>query len=137
MLPAGSRLRRRQDFGAVLRRGPGVCRVARRFVVVHVAVDGERPTLAGFVVSRAVGTAVLRNAVKRRLRHLMRDRLSALPPGTHLVVRAQPDAATVGTADLRADLDDALDRALKLLRGRRVAGTPAARVDEDRAVVSP
>ncbi len=42
---------------------------------------GERsPTRAGFVVSKAVGGAVVRNKVKRRLRHLMRERVDQLPP---------------------------------------------------------
>jgi ribonuclease P protein component len=64
----------------------------------------------GFVVSKAVGGAVVRNQVKRRLRHLARERLSSLPGSAVLVVRALPPAATASSADLGADLDRALDR---------------------------
>ena len=44
----------------------------------------------GFVVSKAVGPAVTRNLVKRRLRHLCRERVADLPPGSLLVLRALP-----------------------------------------------
>jgi ribonuclease P protein component len=68
---------------------------------------GEAPRV-GFVVSRTVGGAVGRNAVRRRLRHLMRERLHLLPPGSTLVVRALPAAAGASSAELSADLDAAL-----------------------------
>jgi len=66
------------------------------------------PVRVGFVVSRAVGPAVTRNRVKRRLRHLMRERVSTLPSGSMVVVRAMSGAAG---ATYR-DLGDALDRCL-------------------------
>ena len=67
----------------------------------------------GFIVSRAVGSAVVRNRVKRRLRELMRVRLAALPEGCLLVVRAHPAAAGARQADLAADLDLVLGRLLR------------------------
>jgi ribonuclease P protein component len=66
------------------------------------------PARAGFVVPRAVGGAVLRNKVKRRLRQLVRGRLDELPAGTDLVVRALPTAAERSYPGLSADLDAAL-----------------------------
>lgn len=80
-----------------------------RLVDVRSAAHVKR---VGFVVGRTVGGAVERNAVRRRLRHLMRERLHLLPPGSTLVVRALPAAATVSSADLGADLDAALSRLL-------------------------
>lgn len=62
----------------------------------------------GFVVSKAVGGSVVRHRVVRRLRHLLRDRLGQLPPGTQLVVRALPGCATADSARLAADVDSAL-----------------------------
>jgi len=67
---------------------------------------------AGFVVSKAVGGAVVRNKVKRRLRHLMRDRIAQLPPGSLVVVRALPGAGDADQAQLARDLDAALQRLL-------------------------
>jgi ribonuclease P protein component len=64
----------------------------------------------GFVVSKAVGGAVVRNRVKRRLRHAMRDRIAALPTGSMLVVRTHSAAAGAPYGELVADLDRCLDR---------------------------
>lgn len=67
---------------------------------------------AGFVVSKAIGGAVVRNLVKRRLRHLMRDRLDRLPAGSLVVVRALPGAGEADHDQLARDLDTALRRLL-------------------------
>jgi ribonuclease P protein component len=77
----------------------------------HVPEDA-RPKV-GFIVSRAVGSAVVRNRVKRRLRELMRRRLAWLPGGCLLVLRAHPAAAGARQADLAADLDLVLERLLR------------------------
>ena len=45
------------------------------------------------IKNEAVGGAVVRNHVRRRLRHLMRVRLEQLPDRTDIVVRALPAAA--------------------------------------------
>jgi len=82
--------------------------------VVHYLENDDMPETtepaprAGFVVSKAVGNAVIRNAVKRRLRHLVRPRLADLPLGAVVVVRALPDAAGRAFGDLEHDLDTAL-----------------------------
>jgi ribonuclease P protein component len=81
--------------------------------VVHLTVppaDGSAGTVvrAGFVVPKAVGPAVARNRVRRRLRHLMRERLAALPPGAAVVVRALPGATGRDYRRLAAELDAAL-----------------------------
>ena len=79
---------------------------------VRSSVEEARtgPPRAGFVVSKAVGPAVVRNRVKRRLRHLVAERLDRLPRGAVLVVRALPPAAGAHAADLARDLDSALAR---------------------------
>lgn len=59
-----------------------------------------------------MGGAVQRNLVKRRLRHLVRDRLSLLPEGSLVVVRALPGAADADHTQLARDLDAALKRLL-------------------------
>jgi ribonuclease P protein component len=70
------------------------------------------PPRAGLVVSRAVGGAVVRATVKRRLRHLVATRLDTLPAGSALVIRALPASAHADSAALGADLDAALTRLL-------------------------
>ena len=89
MLPPENRLRLTQEYRSTVRRG---IRIGRPLVVVHVVpgTNVDSPTLVGFVVGRAIGGAVVRNAVRRRLRHLLRDRLVRLPAGSRVVIRAQP-----------------------------------------------
>jgi ribonuclease P protein component len=67
---------------------------------------------AGFVVSKAVGGSVVRNLVKRRLRHLVRDRLDLFPPGSLVVIRALPGAGEAGYDQLARHLDAAVQRLL-------------------------
>lgn len=66
----------------------------------------------GFVVSKAVGNAVVRNRVHRRLRAVLATRLTELPAGSLTVVRAQPASATSSYDELVADVDGALRRVL-------------------------
>ncbi|WP_428847062.1 ribonuclease P protein component [Rhizohabitans arisaemae] len=105
-------MRRRQEFSLAVRRGS---RAGRPTLVVHLADSGKEgdPPHVGFVVSRAVGGAVVRSRVKRRLRHLIRERLDALPQGSLLVVRANPPAAHASSEQLAAELEIALQRLLK------------------------
>ncbi|OZM72682.1 ribonuclease P protein component [Amycolatopsis antarctica] len=122
MLPADERLRRSEDFRTVIRGG---ARAGRRRLVVHLlAASTGNPAVsrAGFVVSKAVGNSVVRHRVSRRLRHLVADRLGTLPPGSSLVIRALPPAATASSAELGSDLDVALRRL-----GSSSAGTAAGR----------
>ena len=104
MLPAQARMRRREDFSAAVRGGS---RAGRRLVTGHLLIraDHDGPALVGFVGSRAVGGAVVRNRVRRRLRPAVLGYLDSLPGGSLLVVRANPQAATARQVDLAAELN--------------------------------
>jgi ribonuclease P protein component len=112
-------MRHSAEFATTVRRGR---RVGVRALTVHVATsaagEGHPDVRVGFVIPRTVGPAVVRNQVRRRLRHLLRERLAALPPGTRVVVRAHPAAAGVPSSRLGVDLDRALERALDPTRTR-------------------
>ena len=106
MLPAGSRLHTSVDFAAVVRSGR---RAGSRHLVVHVLCSGRSTDpRAGFVVSAKVGNAVVRHRVTRRLRPLVRSELLRLDPGTDVVVRALPAAATATSRELAQDLRSGL-----------------------------
>jgi ribonuclease P protein component len=136
VLPSESRVRRGDEFARAIRAGR---RSGRAHLVAYLATDGPERSgsaglngafcateagsenaideartgpgaRAGFVVSKAVGNAVVRNRVRRRLRHLCAARLGTLPPGSILVVRALPPAADADSALLGRELDAALER---------------------------
>ncbi|HET7475418.1 MAG TPA: ribonuclease P protein component [Dermatophilaceae bacterium] len=129
MLPARHRLTRPADFAAVVRGilpGSGRAAVVRArvgspLVVVHAAAVPARagqPPRVGFVVSKAVGRAVVRNRTKRVLRALVASRLPGIPDGCDVVVRAQPAAAGVRSAVVDEQLGQALHRAVERLAAR-------------------
>lgn len=116
MLPRHQRLTRPQQFAAVLRGDATVTRRTRAgsaLLVVHCArtTDPSRGARVGFVVSKAVGNSVVRHRVARRLRAIAGPRLLTLPPGTDVVVRANPAAANASWAELAQAFDRALTRA--------------------------
>ncbi|WP_111650963.1 ribonuclease P protein component [Actinoplanes lutulentus] len=118
MLAAAQRLRRSTDFAATIRGGR---RAGRGTLVVHLLI--EEPAFAstaraGFVVSKAVGNAVIRNKVRRRLRELVRSHLAELPEGAFLVVRALPPSAEAAYATLASDLEGAIAAARRPRRPR-------------------
>jgi ribonuclease P protein component len=143
VLPAEARLRATRDFRITYRHG---VRVVRPTLVLHAFADSpyadspnqnvSRETIkaacfapvtpkVGFVVSKAVGNAVTRNRVKRKLRHLVRgklvaDRADGCCGGVEgqqlkLVVRALPAAASKTSAELGQELSGAWDQAKRKL----------------------
>ena len=112
MLPARHRLRESADFTAAVR-GPGATRAGGRLIVVHANrtdARAELPPRVGFVVSKAIGSAVVRNRTKRRLRASIETRLHGIPAGVDVVVRANPAAAQASYAELDVALDRQLDK---------------------------
>jgi len=121
VLPAGHRLRASSDFAAAVR-GPGGARAGSTLIVVHANQTDARagqPPRVGLVVSKSVGTAVVRNRTKRRLRALMAARVPVIPTGTDVVVRANPVAAQADTSELASELDRLLGRVLRRMEARR------------------
>lgn len=100
-------MRDSSDFRTTVRRGT---RGVQPCLVAHVVPGSGGRTTVGFVVSKAVGSSVDRNRVKRRLRHLMRDRVVHLPAGSRIVVRALPSSVSATSLTLGDQLDAALKR---------------------------
>jgi ribonuclease P protein component len=114
-------MRRSADFQQTVRRG---ARGGRDTLVVHLTTTTDPgPPAVGLVVSKAVGNAVTRNRVRRRLRALLAARVHRWAPGTLVVVRAQPDAASATSAQLARDLDGGIAAA-----ERRAARRPESPV---------
>lgn len=81
----------------------------------HSGCGGAR---LGLTVGKAIGTAVVRNRVKRRVREIFRLRKPWVPEGYDLVVRAAPASAGARYWDL----DAAFCKAMAELGGEGMHG---------------
>jgi ribonuclease P protein component len=89
---AGRRLSRSRDFDAVYRKGRSV---STRFLVLYWFPREQRdaePRL-GLAVPKAVGSAVVRNRVKRQLRETWAELGDRVRPGHDYVLVARPPLA--------------------------------------------
>ena len=111
MLAAAHRLRDSNAFRRTVSSGR---RAGGAALVVHLLDDvrdaGDAGPRVGLVVGKAVGNAVVRNRVKRQLRHLVRGNLTHLSDSSDLVIRALPPAAGMTSTELGADLARCLER---------------------------
>ncbi|MDR1213641.1 MAG: ribonuclease P protein component [Propionibacteriaceae bacterium] len=103
MLPVSARLRHAAQFAATVRGGR---QTGRPCLILYVKPTSGERSRAGFVVSKQVGSAVRRNRVKRRLRHLVASRLDDLPQTADIVIRALPKASSQAER-LRRDFESA------------------------------
>jgi ribonuclease P protein component len=78
---------------------------------VHAASNGSTVCRVGFSIPRAVGGAVVRNRLRRRLRAILAPRLGRLA-GLDLIVAATPPAAALDHSALAGHLVEAVERAV-------------------------
>lgn len=108
MLARQNRLTRGADYRSVVRAG---VKCASAHAVVYAVRTGEnRPPRFGFIVSRRVGVAVVRNTVRRRLKAVCAHSLSSVPVGSDVVIRALPRSAGAAYDRLRQDVVRCLPR---------------------------
>ncbi len=74
----------------------------------------------GLSVSKKVGTAVMRNWVRRRLKEIFRSSTARLPGGLDFVISARPAAAEASFEELNEEFL----RSLRKLGKDTVAGEP-------------
>ena len=117
MITGAHRIRSGDDFRRVFKAG---VRVRSGHLMAHSLIDRDDSHAArvGFIVSKAVGNAVRRNQVKRRLREIMRVRREGMDPGTLFVIRALPQASEAEFSELESEVVMLMDKAQKKLDGR-------------------
>ena len=108
------RLSRSRDFDTVYRRGTSA---STRYVVLHWfprEEDNDGDPRLGLAVPRSVGSAVVRNRVKRLLRETWRGLLDEVPTGHDYVLVARPGIAEPAEARglewLTAEVAEALTK---------------------------
>jgi len=110
--PPSARLRASAEFQAAFKGGRRLSSPQLR-LFAHVRAEASAPRL-GVAVSRKVDKrAVGRNRIKRVARDLFRRERHRLPPGDYVLI-AQPGAAALDNAALRAQCLQLLERARSL-----------------------
>jgi ribonuclease P protein component len=99
--PREARLVRRGSFDSVYRAG-------KRSSSSHFTVFFRSNELAlsrfGFSIKKALGGAVLRNRIRRRLREMVRRRRQEIPAGWDIVIHPKSKVATAPFAALAEEL---------------------------------
>lgn len=109
-------LRTQREFSLAMRRGAAASTPA---LTLHVFSPPARTAGApkvGVVVTRKVGKAVVRNKIRRRCKAVLESLLTRSDANWY-VIACKPRAATLGFAELRRQLVDAMPRATRA-RGR-------------------
>ena len=100
--PKYRRLTRASEYEWVKRNG--VMRRGKLLMLNVVHVENCGPCRAGFVTSRRIGGAVVRNRVRRRLREIVRQHQHELREGFWIVLVARCDAAKANYQQLEHEL---------------------------------
>jgi len=122
MLPKVHRVRSARDYSNTVRSG---ARIGRRNVVLYARFRDSEPTRFGFIVSKAVGNAVHRNLVKRRLRAISAALLDEFPTGFDVVIRALPAASAAPWDELNAEAHSLMRSAAKSAHHKNRRHVPA------------
>lgn len=106
-----NRVTRGDDYRRTVRSGR---RVGGAFCIVHAVFRSpEEPARFGFIVSKAVGNAVTRNLVRRRLKTIADRSIQTGFTGYDIVIRALPKSADATYAELELEVERSLTRAVR------------------------
>lgn len=106
------RVTRGEDYRRVVRKGNRVGGASCiTYAVSRSAADATAPPARfGYIISKAVGNAVTRNLVRRRMKFVTDELLREGAAGVDVVFRALPKAATASFDDLRREMRRAYDK---------------------------
>lgn len=105
--PRACRLVRRADFDAVYRQGRR--RTSREFAV-FLRANGLAVSRFGWSIKKALGTAVGRNRIRRRVREIVRLHRAEIAAGWDVVIHPRASAASADFAALTGELLKLLPR---------------------------
>jgi ribonuclease P protein component len=102
------RLRKSNDFKRVRRLGKSY---AHPFIVLIKHPNQGGRSRFGVAAGRSIGNAVERNRAKRRLREIIRPRISAILDGWDIIFLARRAIHNATYAELQSALDGLIERA--------------------------
>ncbi|HXT86309.1 MAG TPA: ribonuclease P protein component [Verrucomicrobiae bacterium] len=105
--PREARLVRRAEFDAVYREGR---RRSGGNFVIFARKNGLECGRFGMSIKKALGTAVVRNRIRRRVREILRLHRGEIAPGWDIVIHPARATATMRFAQVEAELLGLLPR---------------------------
>ena len=99
--PRAARLVRRSEYDAVYREGRR--RTSREFAV-FLRANGLDESRFGWSIKKALGGAVVRNRIRRRVREIVRCHRLEIAAGWDIVIHPKNHVAKAESATLTADL---------------------------------
>ena len=112
MFPREARLVRRGEFDAVYRAGK---RRSSSHFTVFFRANEESQSRFGFSIKKALGDAVVRNRIRRRVREIVRCHRLEIPVGWDIVIHPKSSVARAVFAALTADLLKLLQNAPRVV----------------------
>jgi ribonuclease P protein component len=109
-LPRECRVARRAEYDAVYREGR---RRSSREFTIFVRPNGLERSRFGWSIKKALGSAVRRNRIRRRLREILRLHRQEISPGWDIVIHPRTSAATADFSALSRELLQLIPRAHK------------------------
>lgn len=105
--PRACRLIRRAEYDAVYKAGR---RKSSREFTIFLRPNGLDVSRFGWSIKKALGNAVGRNRIRRRLREILRLHRQEISPGWDIVIHPRSSAVTAEFATLTEDLLKTLPR---------------------------
>ena len=105
--PREVRLVRKSEFDEVYRAGK---RRSSSHFTVFIRASGQPISRFGFSIKKALGGAVVRNRMRRRMREIVRCHRQEIPSGWDIVIHPKSSVATASLPALAADF-------LRLVKG--------------------
>ena len=99
--PLAARLVRKADFDAVYRHGQ---RRSNSFFTIFSKANDLSQCRFGFSIKRALGGAVARNRMRRRIREVVRLHRQEISAGWDIVIHPKPNVATAPFPVLTTEL---------------------------------
>ena len=107
-LPRECRVVRRAEYDAVYREGR---RRSSREFTIFVRPNGLDLSRFGWSIKKALGSAVRRNRIRRRLREILRLHRQEIAPGWDIVIHPRRSAAKADFSALTGELLQLIPRA--------------------------
>ena len=95
------RVKKEKDFNAIFKEGKSFAN--RKFVIYRLEND-EQHFRVGLSVSKKLGNAVMRNQIKRRIRHILIEHKNQLVENVDFVVIARKGVEILDYAEMEKNL---------------------------------